>query len=114
MRQDKYAFSGDEVINTYLVHHETRKPIPAELVSKIKAAKTFNQGSISTEYLASALVDMRYYTTDPTDIDPKNFERKTLAELDMPDEPAMHHRSTHFRHSFSDEGIARGITVLCG
>ena len=50
----------DEVIDTYLVHHETGDPIPADLVAKIKAAKTFNQGFATTEYLASAIMDMRY------------------------------------------------------
>ncbi|MCH5378236.1 MAG: M3 family metallopeptidase, partial [Planctomycetes bacterium] len=34
----------DRVIRNYLVHYETGKPMPAELVSKIKAASTFNQG----------------------------------------------------------------------
>ncbi|MCA8889423.1 MAG: M3 family peptidase, partial [Parvularculaceae bacterium] len=40
----------DEVIDNYLVHYETGEPIPAELVEKIKAAATFNQGFETTEY----------------------------------------------------------------
>ncbi|MGD8326118.1 MAG: M3 family metallopeptidase [Sphingomonadales bacterium] len=98
----------DEVIDNYLVHHETGEPIPADLVAKIKAAKTFNQGFATTEYLASALVDMRYHTVDPTDIDPDAFERETLAELGMPDELVMRHRSTQFGHIFSGEGYSAG------
>lgn len=98
----------DEVINTYLVHHETGEPIPASLVEKVKAAKTFNQGFATTEYLASALVDMRYHTTDPTGIDPKAFEQETLAELNTPEEIVMRHRSTHFGHIFSGEGYSAG------
>jgi len=96
----------DEVINNYLVHYKTGAPIPAELVAKIKKSATFNQGFATTEYLGSALVDMRYHTTDPTDLDPDAFERRALAELKMPSEIVMRHRSPHFSHIFSGEGYA--------
>ena len=98
----------DEVIDNYLVHHETGEPMPDELVAKIKSAATFNQGFVTTEYLASALVDMKYHTTDPTGIDPDAFEREVLAELDMPSEIVMRHRSPQFGHIFSGEGYAAG------
>jgi peptidyl-dipeptidase Dcp len=98
----------DEVIDTYLVHHETGQPIPEELVAKIKKASTFNQGFATTEYLASALLDMKYHTMDPADIDADAFERASLAELRMPDEIVMRHRSPHFGHIFSGEGYAAG------
>ncbi len=100
--------STDEVIDNYLVHHETGEPIPDALVAKIKAAATFNQGFATTEYLASALVDMRYHSVDPTGIDPDAFERATLADLGMPDEIVMRHRSPHFGHIFSGEGYSAG------
>ena len=98
----------DEVINGYLVHAETGEPIPAELVAKIKKAATFNQGFDTVEYLASALVDMRYHTVDPAGIDPDKFERETLADLNMPNEIVMRHRSPHFGHVFSSEGYSAG------
>ncbi|PQA85786.1 peptidase M3 [Marinicaulis flavus] len=100
--------STDRVIDNYLVHHETGEPMPEELVNKIKAAATFKQGFDTTEYLASALVDMRYHTVDPAGIDPDKFERETLAELGMPDELPMRHRSTQFGHIFSGEGYSAG------
>lgn len=100
--------STDAVIDNYLVHHETGEPMPAELVEKIKAAATFNQGFATTEYLASALVDMKFHMTDPTDIDPDTFERETLASLGMPEEIVMRHRSPHFGHIFSGEGYSAG------
>ncbi|WP_373291171.1 M3 family metallopeptidase [Aquisalinus flavus] len=98
----------EPVIETYLVHHETGEPIPDDLVAKIKNAATFNQGFATTEYLASALVDMKYHTVDPTGIDPDAFERETLEELGMPDELPMRHRSPHFGHIFSGEGYSAG------
>lgn len=98
--------STDKVINQFLVHHETEEPIPAELVEKIKKASTFNQGFGTTEYLASALIDMKLHLADPTNIDIDKFERETLDELGMPKELPMRHRTPHFGHVFSGEGYA--------
>ncbi|MEQ1931242.1 MAG: M3 family metallopeptidase, partial [Parvularculaceae bacterium] len=85
--------STDAVIDNYLVHYETGEPMPAALIAKIKAADNFNEGFETTEYLASALIDMRFHTADPANIDPDKFERDTLAALGMPAEIVMRHRS---------------------
>ena len=99
----------DPVIDGYLVHVETGEPIPADLVEKIRRAATFNQGFATTEYLASALVDLALHTLDdPSDVDPDAFERETLARLGMPSELVMRHRTPHFSHVFSGEGYAAG------
>ncbi len=98
----------DRVVDRYLVHARTGEPMPAELVAKIRRAATFNQGFATTEYLACALVDMRYHMIDPTGLDPQAFERETLAELGMPAEIPMRHRSTQFGHIFSGEGYSAG------
>ncbi len=98
----------DEVIDKYLVHHETGESIPSTLVERIKRAANFNQGFATTEYLASALVDMKYHTTDPANLEPDAFERAALAELNMPGEIVMRHRSPHFGHIFSGEGYSAG------
>jgi peptidyl-dipeptidase Dcp len=98
--------STDEVINQFLVHHETGEVIPADLVAKIKKASTFNQGFATTEYLASAIMDMKLHLADPTNIDVDKFERETLSELNMPKELPMRHRTPQFGHVFSGEGYA--------
>ena len=98
--------STDEVIDNYLVHYKTGKPMPKSLVAKIQQAATFNQGFSTTEYLASALVDMKFHTVDPTGIDADKFERETLAALKMPKQIVMRHRSPQFGHIFSSEGYA--------
>ncbi|NMM47838.1 M3 family metallopeptidase [Marinigracilibium pacificum] len=98
--------STDDVINNYLVHYETGEPMPAELVTKIKNASTFNQGFSTTEYLASAIIDMKLHLADPENIDVDKFERETLKELNMPEELPMRHRTPHFGHVFSGEGYA--------
>jgi peptidyl-dipeptidase Dcp len=96
----------DKVINNYLVHNKTGEPMPAELVAKIKKASTFNQGFSTTEYLASAIMDMKLHLADPANIDIDKFERETLAEMKMPKELPMRHRTPHFGHVFSGEGYA--------
>ncbi|WP_414829469.1 M3 family metallopeptidase [Alteromonas sp. H39] len=96
----------DEVIDQYLVHYKTGEPIPDELVAKIKKASTFNEGFKTTEYMASAIMDLKYHTTDPENIDPDTFEREELKKLNMPEEIVMRHRSPHFGHVFSGEGYA--------
>jgi peptidyl-dipeptidase Dcp len=102
----EYWLSTDKVINNYLVHYQTGEPMPATLIAKIKEAANFNQGFSTTEYLASALMDMYYHTADPTNLDPDTFERETLEALHMPKELVMRHRSTHFGHVFSGEGYS--------
>lgn len=98
----------DEVINNYLVHYKTGKPIPTELVAKIKKAATFNEGFKTTEYMASAIMDLLYHTTDPASIEPQAFEKEQLTKLGMPEEVVMRHRSTQFGHVFSSEGYSSG------
>ena len=98
--------STDEVIHKFLVHNKTGEPIPASLVEKIKKASTFNQGFSTTEYLASAIMDMKLHLADPKNIDIDKFERETLTELGMPKDLVMRHRTPQFGHVFSGEGYA--------
>ena len=101
--------STDAVIDQFLRHYETGEPMPEELVQKIKKAATFNQGFGTTEFLASALMDMKYHTTDPSKItDVQEFEKQQLDELGLPEQIPMRHRSTQFGHVFSGEGYAAG------
>ncbi|SFU60427.1 peptidyl-dipeptidase Dcp [Pustulibacterium marinum] len=101
--------STDAVINKFLKHYKTGEPMPAELVAKIKKASTFNQGFATTEFMASALMDMIYHTTDPDKItDVQAFEKEQLQNLGMPKEIPMRHRTTQFGHVFSGEGYATG------
>ncbi len=100
--------STDEVINGYLLHHETGEPMPPQLVAKIKKAANFNQGFGTTEYLASAIIDLELHMTDPATIDPDTFETERLAARGLPKQIVMRHRTPHFGHVFSGEGYAAG------
>ncbi len=104
----EHWLSTPEVLQKFAVHYKTGKPIPAELVKKIEAASTFNQGFATTEYLSSALIDMKLHLAGDADIDPDKFERETLAELGMPDELVMRHRTPQFQHAFGSDGYSAG------
>ncbi|MGB0761015.1 MAG: M3 family metallopeptidase [Rubripirellula sp.] len=97
-----------EVLNQFAVHHKTGEPIPQALLDKIKKASTFNQGFDTVEYLASALIDMKLHLAGSDDIDPDAFERDTLAEMGMPSELPMRHRTPHFMHIFSSDSYSAG------
>jgi len=106
---NEHWLSTPEVLNRFALHYQTGKPIPKELVRKIKNADRFNQGFKTTEFLASALVDMKLHTiANPGDLDSHAFERQTLAGLGMPEELPMRHRPPQFSHIFSSEGYAAG------
>ncbi|MFV1969296.1 MAG: M3 family metallopeptidase, partial [Pirellulaceae bacterium] len=97
-----------EVLNRFAIHYKTGKPIPAELLAKIKRAQTFNKGFETVEYLASALVDMKLHLAGDVEIDPDAFEREALAELGMPKEIVMRHRTPHFQHIFASDAYSAG------
>jgi peptidyl-dipeptidase Dcp len=104
----EHWLSTPEVLQRFALHYQTGKPIPQPLVEKIKKASTFNQGFATTEYLASALVDMKLHLAGSEKIDPDAFEKKTLAELGMPHELVMRHRTPQFAHIFSSDSYSAG------
>ena len=106
----EHWLSVPEILNRFALHYQTGKPIPKDLVEKIDRASKFNQGFITVEYLAGALVDMKLHlaATADTTIDPQAFERETLAALGMPKEIVMRHRTTQFSHIFSSDGYSAG------
>jgi len=98
-----------EILQKFAVHYKTGKPIPKELLDKIIASQTFNQGFATVSYTSSALVDLAYHSlTDAKGLDPDKFERETLTRLGMPKEIVMRHRSPHFSHIFSGDGYSSG------
>jgi len=104
----EHWLSTPEVLQKYALHYETGKPIPQPLVDKIKNASTFNQGFGTTEYLSSALIDMKLHLAGSQKIDPDKFEGETLAALGMPKELVMRHRTPQFGHAFSSDGYSAG------
>jgi peptidyl-dipeptidase Dcp len=99
--------STPEILSKFAVNAKG-EPIPPALVAKIQKASTFNQGFAVTEYLASAIYDMKIHLAGGGDIDADTFEKQTLGGLGLPDELVMRHRPTQFAHIFSSDGYAAG------
>lgn len=96
------------ILNQFARHVETGEPMPQELVDRIDASSTFNQGFATVEYLASAIVDMRLHNRAEPITDVDAFERETLADIGMPDEIVMRHRLPQFNHLFSSDAYSAG------
>ena len=101
-----------EVLSRFAVHAETGAAMPEALVKKIEAAKNFNQGFATVEYLASAIYDMKIHLASASaEIDPEEFEKSALDEIGLPKEIVMRHRPTAFGHIFSGDGYSAGYYV---
>lgn len=98
-----------ETLSRYALHVETGQPMPDDLLSKVQAQQTFNQGFMTVEYTASALFDMDAHEADVTNgFDADAFEARMRERIGVPAEIALRHRPTHFQHIFSDERYAAG------
>jgi peptidyl-dipeptidase Dcp len=98
-----------QVLRRFARHYKTGKAMPEDLLARVIAARTFNQGFATVEYLASALVDLEFHLlAAPDALDPAAFEANVLGKIGMPAEIAMRHRSPHFLHVFSGGGYASG------
>ncbi|MEI5686789.1 M3 family metallopeptidase [Sphingomonas kyungheensis] len=97
-----------DVLDKYARHYQTGAAMPQALLDKIDASKTFNQGFATTEYLASAIVDMKLHTVADGVVDPDAFERTTLAAIGMPNALVMRHRLPQFNHLFASDSYSAG------
>lgn len=95
-----------EVVANYALHHETGEPLPRAVVDRIEAARTFNEGFATSEYLAAALLDLAWHELTPEEADAvtdvEEFERAALAKVGL-DNPAVPPRysSSYFAHVFA-------------
>jgi peptidyl-dipeptidase Dcp len=105
-------FSQPQVLKKYARHYQTGEPIPDELLDKLQAARSFQQGFQTIEYTACAILDMAMHQIeDYTDFDLAEFERAGLEEMGMPKGIVMRHRPAHFQHLFSTDMYAAGYYV---
>lgn len=97
----------EPVVLSRFTHFETGEPIPAELITRMRAARTANSGFETVEFVSSAILDMDYHS-GPVTGSVADFERGVLQGIGMPAEIALRHASTHFLHLFSGDGYAAG------
>lgn len=88
-----------EVLKVYAKHYKTREPISDELIAKIENQALFNQGFMTTELLAAALLDMEMHNLTSTEgLEIAAFEKKVTDELGLIPQIAPRYRSTYFNH----------------
>lgn len=98
-----------EILNAYALHAETGEPMPQDLLQRLIAARNFNQGFATVEYVASAILDMDFHEReDAGGLDVDLAERETLSRIGMPSEIVLRHRPAHFLHLFAGGGYAAG------
>ncbi|TFW25760.1 M3 family metallopeptidase [Duganella callida] len=93
-----------EVLANYAKHYKTGEPMPKEMLDKVLASKKFNQGFITTEYLAASLLDQRWHQLAPSQIptDVLAFEAQSLKDAGVDYAPVPpRYRTTYFSHIFS-------------
>lgn len=101
-----------QILKEFALHAETGKPMPNDLIQKILAAQTFNQGFATVEYVSCALVDLALHeNTDVENLDFQKFEAQSLNDIQMPPAIGMRHRLPHFSHLFSSNGYASAYYV---
>jgi peptidyl-dipeptidase Dcp len=100
-----------EVLDNYAKHYETGESMPREIVERIHASAAFNEGFLTSEYLAAALIDQAWHRIgagdDVTDV--AAFEAHALADVGL-DNPAVPPRysSTYFQHIFAGSAYDAG------
>lgn len=88
-----------EVLKMYAKHYKTGETIPDSLIEKILKQKTFNQGFMTTELLAAAILDMNLHNlTDIKGIDVVAYEKEAMNQLGLISEIAPRYRTTYFNH----------------
>jgi peptidyl-dipeptidase Dcp len=98
---ENWAFEP-EILKVYATHHRTGEVIPDNLIAKIQKASLFNQGFITTELAAAALIDMDIHTLKKaSDIDINAFEKYNLEKRGLIPQIEPRYRYTYFAHIFS-------------
>jgi len=101
-----------QVLANYAKHYQTGAPMPKELLDKVLAARKFNAGFTTGEYLSAAIVDMAWHEIPPGQTpeakDVMAFEAAALKKnnIDYALVPPRYH-TPYFSHVFSN-GYAAG------
>ena len=106
-------WAGDpEVLRMYAKHWQTGEVIPETIINKLENSGLFNQGFVTTEFLAAAILDMEYHKLKDinNDFDVAAFEKAKMEEIGLIKEIYPRYRSTYYAHIFSG-GYSAGYYV---
>jgi peptidyl-dipeptidase Dcp len=98
-----------QVLRQFARHYQTGEPLPDDLLQRFLAARKFNQGFATVEFVSSALIDLEFHTQPASaSRDVAAFEKAELEKIGMPAEIVLRHRPTQFGHIFSGDHYASG------
>ncbi|MGB8812755.1 MAG: M3 family metallopeptidase [Paracoccaceae bacterium] len=96
-----------EVLAQHARHFATGAAMPEDMLKRLLAAGTYDQGFATVEFVASALVDLAFHE-GAAPADPMAMQRAVLDGLGMPHAIGMRHATPHFAHVFSGDGYSSG------
>ena len=105
-----------QVLRQFARHYQTGEPLPDDLLKRFIAARKFNQGFATVEFVSSALIDLEFHTQPASAIaDVRAFERAGAgkdrhARGDLAAAPADSSSAT----SSPAITMRRAITATCG
>jgi len=86
-------------LKMYAKHYKTGESMPDSLINKLLKQKTFNQGFMTTELLAAAILDMNLHNLkDVKGLDVVAYEKEAMNKLGLITEIAPRYRTTYFNH----------------
>jgi peptidyl-dipeptidase Dcp len=98
-----------QVLQKFARHYQTGEPLPEDLLKRFIAARKFNQGFATVEFVSSALMDLEFHSQPAASItDVHAFEKQELEKIGMPAEISLRHRPQQFGHIFSGDHYAAG------
>ena len=96
-----------EVLEKHARHWQTGEAMPSEMLQRLLAAGTYDQGFATVEFVASAMVDLAFHA-GAAPADPMQKQTEVLEDLGMPRAIRMRHATPHFAHVFSGDGYSSG------
>lgn len=98
-----------ELLKEYAHHYKTGEVIPDDLIAKLEAASTHNQGFTTGELAGAAILDLEFGKLNPDgDIDVAAFEQQVTDKIGMPKQLTYRYRAPYFKHIFGSDGYASG------
>lgn len=97
-----------EVLAMY-AKDEKGNVIPEEMVKRMKAVGTFNQGFAFSELLAASYLDMTFHSIKAGEkVNTQELEKAAMQKIGMISQIPPRYRSTYFSHCFGDGGYSAG------
>ncbi len=92
----------EETLKLFATHYETGKLIPMELIEKIKASATFNEGMQTLRQLSFGMLDMAWHAngSPETITSVKSYETKAFGKTQLYPDVEENCMSTAFAHIF--------------